>query len=509
MVRNIIEITNGVTRHPDYRLAQPLNLSLKADEPVAICGVNGGGKSLFVDVLTGAHPLLGDAIKYDFGPNALSKRCSDNIRLVTFRDVYGGNEPAYYQQRWNQADEQIFPTVEELLNRSLETYAASSVLPNDELLKQSAELLKELGVEAYLQKPINKLSSGELRRMQLARTLVSCPQMLIIDNPYIGLDVAAREMLTRVLERLSQSLTLVLVVSRVEDIPDFVQTIIPVGCKKVFSPCEASVYKEKTTKHGAYNDENAEEDADCSVYKKNDSDSVLVLPERSHPVAVAEGESVIDFRNITIRYGERTILKDLTWNVKRGEHWALMGQNGSGKSTLLSLVCADNPQGYACDIRLFGHQRGKGESIWDIKKHIGYVSPEIYSTYRKQLSALDIVASGLRDTIGLYHQPTEADRQHCMQWLRVFGCEHLAAHSYLTLSSGEQRLVLLVRAFVKHPDLLILDEPFHGLDNLYRHRAMQVIDAYMNDPAKTLIMVTHYEEELPQCIDHRLTLIRN
>ncbi len=504
MSRNIIEITNGVTRHPNYRLAEPLSLCLRAGEAVAICGPNGAGKSLLVDVLTGAHPLLGDAFKYDFGQEAFSQRSSDNIRLVTFRDVYGGSEPAYYQQRWNQADEQVFPTVEELLERSLEAYAAPDAKSKAEMLSQRAELLKELGVEAYLQKPINKLSSGELRRMQLARTLVSCPQLLIIDNPYIGLDVAAREMLTHVLQHLSENLTLVLVVSRVEDIPHFVKTVIPVEQKKVLPLCSVTAYKEKVGLVSVVDEISSEgETSDGSTY------SFLQLPERVVPAAVAEGENVIDFRHITIRYGERTILKDLTWDVKRGEHWALMGQNGSGKSTLLSLVCADNPQGYACDIRLFGHQRGKGESIWDIKKHIGYVSPEIYSTYRKHLSALDIVASGLRDTIGLYHQPTEADRQHCLQWLRAFRAEHLAESSYLTLSSGEQRLVLLVRAFVKHPDLLILDEPFHGLDNTYRQRAMQVIDAYMRNPQKTLIMVTHYEEELPQCIDHRLTLTRN
>lgn len=199
----------------------------------------------------------------------------------------------------------------------------------------------------------------------------------------------------------------------------------------------------------------------------------------------------------------------MNWEVKRGEHWALTGENGAGKSTLLSLVCADNPQAYACDIRLFGYKRGGGESIWDIKKHIGYVSPEIYSTYRKPLSALQIVASGLRDTIGLYGKATQADIDRSKLWLSAFHALHLAERNYLQLSSGEQRLVLLVRAFVKNPDLLILDEPFHGLDNTTRHHAQRVIDLYMRNPRKTLIMVTHYNDELPSCIDHHLKLVKH
>ena len=212
---------------------------------------------------------------------------------------------------------------------------------------------------------------------------------------------------------------------------------------------------------------------------------------------------------VCIRYGKRTILKDLDWTVKNGENWALSGQNGAGKSTLLSLVCADNPQSYACDIALFGNPRGSGETIWDIKKHIGYVSPELHRAYQRDMPAIRIVASGLMDSVGLYVKPRENQYEICKFWLNVFGLEGLEDTSFLKLSSGEQRLVLLARAFVKDPELLILDEPLHGLDNINRRLVKDVIETFCKRKNKTIIMVTHYKEELPNCIDHSIFLKRH
>jgi len=213
--------------------------------------------------------------------------------------------------------------------------------------------------------------------------------------------------------------------------------------------------------------------------------------------------------HVSIRYGERTILKDLDWTVRNGERWALSGQNGAGKSTLLSLVCADNPQSYACDIALFGWQRGSGETIWDIKRHIGYVSPEMHRAYKHDIQAIRIVASGLKDSVGLYVKPDDKEYGVCRFWMRVFGIESLAGRTFMSLSSGEQRLVLLARAFVKDPELLILDEPFHGLDDTRRQMVADIIEAFCRRRNKTMIMVSHYLEELPPCIDHRIELVRH
>ena len=220
-------------------------------------------------------------------------------------------------------------------------------------------------------------------------------------------------------------------------------------------------------------------------------------------------KDVIDSFNMISVDGDRTILKELDWTVMRGQKWALSGENGAGKSTLLSLVCADNPQSYACDIRLFGRKRGTGESIWEIKKHIGYVSPEMHRAYLKNLPAIEIVASGLHDSIGLYKRPHAGQMAVCEWWMDIFGVAHLKDEPFLQLSSGEQRLALLARAFVKDPELLILDEPLHGLDTYNRRRVRKIIEAFCRRRDKTMIMVTHYENELPETITHRLSLTRN
>ena len=234
--------------------------------------------------------------------------------------------------------------------------------------------------------------------------------------------------------------------------------------------------------------------------------AILELPYKDNQY---NAENVVRLNKVSIRYGERTILRDLDWTVKCGEKWALSGENGAGKSTLLSLVCADNPQSYACDITLFDRKRGSGESIWEIKKHIGYVSPEMHRAYLKNIPAIDIVASGLHDSIGLYKRPKEEDREVCLFWMDVFGVKELADRSFLQLSSGEQRLVLLARAFVKDPELLILDEPLHGLDLYNRRLVKDVIETFCRRENKTMIMVTHYKEELPECITNSLYLVRN
>ena len=218
---------------------------------------------------------------------------------------------------------------------------------------------------------------------------------------------------------------------------------------------------------------------------------------------------MVRLNKVSIRYGDRTILKELDWTVMRGQKWALSGENGAGKSTLLSLVCADNPQSYACDIRLFGRKRGTGESIWEIKKHIGYVSPEMHRAYLKNLPAIEIVASGLHDSIGLYKRPHAGQMAVCEWWMDIFGIAALKDKPFLQLSSGEQRLALLARAFVKDPELLILDEPLHGLDTYNRRRVKKIIEAFCHRRDKTMIMVTHYENELPQTITNRLFLKRN
>lgn len=483
-MQNIITIENGVTRHPAYRLREPINLQFGADEHIAIVGPNGGGKSLLVDTLTGRYPLLMmNEVKYDFSPS-VSKMVSDNIKYITFRDSYGDSDATYYyQQRWNAHDLDDTPIVRDLL----------PACPNEELKRALFDLF---GIEAMLDKHIILLSSGELRKFQLTKTLLSNPRVLIMDNPFIGLDAKTRDLLHVLLKRLTEvtALQIILVLSKSDDIPTFITHVVPVADKVCGEKMTLQEYLASRPEIPAH------------VLPEEKRERILNLP---YAEGLYRSEHIVDLNKVSIRYGSRTILKDLDWSVRCGERWALSGDNGSGKSTLLSLVCADNPQSYACDISLFGRKRGSGESIWEIKKHIGYVSPEMHRAYLKNLPAIDIVASGLHDSIGLYKKTNEADRKVCEWWMDIFGILDLKDRSFLQLSSGEQRMVLLARAFVKDPELLILDEPLHGLDLYNRRMVKDIIEAFCERKDKTLIMVTHYQEELPACITDRLYLSRN
>ena len=474
-------LSGAVARNPQVRLAMPVDLELKPREHVAIVGPNGAGKSLLVDMMTGKSPLLSGSIAYDFRPSPTSS-VYENIKYIAFRDTYGGADANYYyQQRWNAHDQEEVPLVRDLLGP----------VEHPEATDRLFELFR-LG--PLLDKPVILLSSGELRRFQLVKSLLTVPRILIIDNPFIGLDAPTRTLLTDLLGQLAAygNLQIVLVVSADRDIPSFVAHVVPMAGKAVGAKVEREAYLQgRVPLSGGLSDALA--------------DRIRELP---YVHADYASDEVIRLRRVSIRYGERTILRELDWVVRRGEHWALSGENGAGKSTLLSLVCADNPQSYACDISLFGRRRGSGESIWDIKRHIGYVSPEMHRAYRKNLPALDIVASGLQDSIGLYRRPKAEDLDTCRWWMDIFGIADLCDRPFLTLSSGEQRLCLLARAFVKDPELLVLDEPLHGLDARHRAQVRGIIEAFCRRKNKTLVMVTHYEEELPPCIDHRLHLTR-
>ena len=475
-----IEIINGRTKNPEWSLAEPVNFSLDEGEHLAIIGRNGSGKSMLVDMITGRHPLYPDMIRYAF------EEPYNNIKHITFRDTYGGdNDRTYFlQQRWNQMEiDQETPTVGSKLEEAF-LLAGEDTPKRREFQKHIYELFH---LDDLLDKYIILLSSGELRKYKLAANLFTKPKVLIIENPFIGLDAETRDQVKELLKMLTeeQGIQIILVLSKMDEIPDFITHVIKLDQLR-FVP-EIKVKTDFPIEHCPH-----------AIQVQHES-TIPPIPQL-----------VIMFKHVTIQYGERTILKDLNWVVLKGEHWALSGQNGSGKSTLLSLVCADNPQSYACNISLFGHQRGSGESIWDIKKHIGYVSPEMHRSYKQNIPALQIVASGLKDTIGLYFTPTEQEKNQCLEWMNVFGIKHLADRKFLEMSSGEQRLVLLARAFVKSPDLLILDEPLHGLDLCNRNMVKAIVDRYMyDDPDRTLIYVTHYENELPNCIDNSLYLERH
>jgi molybdate transport system ATP-binding protein len=426
-----------------------------------IAGRNGSGKTLYIEQLR-------------------RKLASDRVRYIAFTDSYGVNVDGQYylQLRWNQHDiDHETPTVGELLQRAYLLAGEDT----EERRQMQQQLYSLFHMDDFLDKYIITLSSGELRKFQLTKTLFANPSLLIMDNPFIGLDAETRDQLKELLQKLAEEreMEIMLVIAKTDDIPAFANKV------RETSPLDP---------------------IPAHVLSKEKCEAILSLPYHDNDY---DCQRVVDMKRVSIRYGERTILKDVDWTIMNGERWALSGQNGSGKSTLLSLICADNPQSYACDITLFDRPRGSGESIWDIKRHIGYVSPEMHRSYKRNLPAIRIVASGLMDSIGLYAVPNAEDYKKCRWWLDIFGIGDLADRPFLQLSSGEQRLVLLARAFVKDPQLLILDEPLHGLDLWNRRLVKDVIETFCQRRNKTMIMVTHYQTELPNNITHQKFLARN
>ena len=481
----IISLEEGVLREENLQFRVPMNFTLERGENLAIVGTNGSGKTILIETLLGQHFLVSGHLEYDFGRER--RLVSDYIKYITFRDAYGSADAGYYyQQRWNASDRENVPTVRELLDRIVSEPAWRD------------ELFDLLGIVPLLDRQIILLSSGELRRFQIAKMLLGAPRVLIIENPFIGLDVQTRELLKNLLLRLIRDagIQIILALSAPEDVPDFITHVYTVSERQCGPKRTLAQFRD-------------EQDftARVQMLREKFENHPVCLPEPAGVEPVCD--EVVAMHDVSIRYGDRIILDRLNWTIRKGEKWTLTGVNGSGKSTLLSLICADNPQSYAQDITLFGRRRGTGESIWEIKREIGYVSPEMHRSYMKDIPAIDIVASGFFDSIGLYRTADDAQRAVCDEWLKAFGVESLRDRSFVRLSSGEQRVLLLARAFVKDPALLILDEPLHGLDCLNKERARAVIEAFCQRPGKTLIYVTHYEHELPRCVDHRKELIKH
>ena len=313
-MQEIIKIENGVTRMPAWRMAEPVNYSLRGDEQQAIVGPNGGGKSMLIDILVGRHPLLMRDVQYDFSPST-SPLVSDNIKYITFRDAYGGdNDKSYYlQQRWNQMEiNEETPTVGSKLDEAFLRSGEDS--PRHRELRD--RLYKMFNIDKLLDKYIILLSSGELRKLKLTEALLSAPRVLIMDNPFIGLDAEARDQLKELLKMLvgQQNLQIILVLSKSDDIPDFITHVVEVRSMKVMPKVtleEYQAHRQPIPPH---------------VLSESKAQAILDLPERLKDY---HAHDVVKMHNVRIQYGKRVILKDLDWTVHNGEHWALSGQNGA------------------------------------------------------------------------------------------------------------------------------------------------------------------------------------
>lgn len=447
-------------------LRNPHQFSIERGKCYTIIGENGCGKTTFGKIIEKGWNICTNVIH--------GNKKALTIRNIEFSDIhtFTGCNVSYYQQRFEATQNDDIPTVEEIIGKRIPT-------------EQWDTLCNRLSLHNILHKRINYLSSGELRKFLIINLFSETPDILIIDNPYIGLDAPSRDLLNDLLKHIvTEGTAVILLLCNPSDIPSFCDFITPMKNMEIGITQKA---------------ENCPKDSLNSLFesKGNVNDMPININQDNNRF-----ETAIAMNGCNVSYGHNVILHNVHWTVKNGEKWALLGANGSGKSTLLSLVYADNPQGYRNDITLFDHKRGTGESIWDIKRNIGYISPEMHLYFNDAADVLTVVASGFFDNVGCFRRPNEEQKTIAMQWLKAFGIESLAMRRFPTLSSGEQRLALIARTLLKNAALLILDEPLHGLDMTRKELVAQAIERIAKQPGQTLIYVTHYALEIPACITH-------
>jgi molybdate transport system ATP-binding protein len=354
-----------------------------------------------------------------------------------------------------------------------------------------AAVAAQTSIGHLLDTPVQALSSGETARALFARALIQAPRLLILDEPFNGLDARARtELKDLVTTRIAKGLKIVLITHRPGELLPAIThlALLEAGQIKAQGPREkvaplwvgSAPPKKRAPNHSA--------------------------PPLRAARTVAGAAPLIEMRAVTVTYAEKRVLDRISWALRPGQHWAIAGPNGAGKTTLLALISGDNLQAYSNEIYLFGRRRGSGESVWEIKKKIGQVTPHFHAGYQKRLTAFEVVCSGWFDSVGLYRRCSLEQRAVARRQMARQGVDHLAERQFDRLSHGQQRLVLIARALVKRPPLLILDEPCAGLDTGHRRILLTQLDAIAAEGASQLLYVTHHPDERPACITHTLRL---
>lgn len=472
-MKPLLKLKSPTLRYINVVLTNPYQAVIPEGTTVVI-GPNGAGKSTLGHIIEKGWNITTNSIEFD------TAKPKPRIKYVEFNDIHSlsGFHLEYYQQRHEATMNDEVPSVHDILGDKAES-------------PEWHEMSRLLNLHGILDKKVNFLSSGELRKLLIITTLFDRPDVLVIDNPYIGLDAASRDLFNEMLRTVAESgVSLVMLLCNPNEIPPFTDTMIPMMNREIGEPipCNGD-YEHLRNK--------AQSLMDFAV-------DLSRIPRRSTPRF--DHDTTLKLNNCNVRYGTREIIHDESWVIKDGECWALAGPNGCGKSVLLSLVYADNPQAYSNDITIFDKRRGSGESIWDIKSRIGYVSPEMHLYFKHYGTAEDVIAQGVKSAVGNFGTVSGAAHEEALQWMRLLHIEHLAQQRYSTLSTGEQRLVLIARTLIKHPDLLIFDEPLHGLDAARKKSVKAIIDSIAHRDRPTIIYVTHYLPELPECITFTKTL---
>lgn len=495
-----ISLEDVSVRLYDGRAFRHVCWQIESDQHWAVVGPNGSGKSTLMKALCGQVPVVGGQIVYHFSNNGTPPQ--DQIAYVAFdaQMQAAGHGGLYHQARWNSGiDHGALSVADYLSEWSVKGHNPYQVVDEQSdpalFLAHREQVVELLGIEALLDRSLWQVSNGERRKVLLAWALLKRPRLLILDNPFTGLDSGFRARLTEIVGSLMQGgMRVVVVTNGPGEIPPDISHVLVVEDGAIV----AQGLRERVL--GAFSP------ALAGPQSGDEARTVVRAERRGEKGNEADGQVLVQMKGVSVAYGGVQILDEIDWTVRQGEHWALLGPNGAGKTTLLSLILGDNPQAYANRITLFGRRRGSGESIWEIKRQVGWVAPELHLYYPRGFSCRDVVCSGFFDSVGLYQRPSPQQREAAQSWMERLAISPLAAAPFASISEGQQRLVLMARAVVKNPTLLVLDEPCQGLDAAHRDRVLYTVDAIGARLDSSLIYVTHDAHALPASISHLLRL---
>lgn len=455
-----------------------IDFTLCKSQHVALTGPNHGLIKALLDALAGKALISGG---YFNGIQADGRLCESGTAVsylpAHFRFRSFSGDAGYYQQRYNSMDAGNSSTVRD--------YLATISLKSQIAAAQAETFLKSLDVEKLMETRLTSLSNGETKKVRLSAALMHQPKLLVLEDPFAGIDAHTRVTLSECLDQIAES-GVTLVLSTYREMPACIRKVVVAGMDHSLNSYDRRNFSF----------------AQAGFRPMPDRTLLAGLLESPHKTF----ETIVQMRNVSVRYQQRDILQNINWTVKQGERWAITGPNGAGKSTLFSLINGDNPQAFANNLILFDRKKGSGESIWDIKNHIGYFSADMVRFFPGRFTAEQIVASGFFDTFGLFRRTSERQRKIAEGWLRLCNLLPLARKPFAQLASNEKRMILLCRALVKNPSLLILDEPTQGITETEKVFLIGLVNEICAHTPATLLYSSHYQQEMPSCINRHLKL---
>jgi len=481
-----------------------ISWQINTGEQWAIVGPNGSGKTSLAKALFGGIPVVRGSVTHHLSNGKSPSTNTQSVGYVSpelFREIF--------EQEELQADFRDFSgrihektTARDVIVRGMGDNGYSK----NQIADRVHRVAGKMGIKDIVDRDILALSTGELCKTVIARSLMKAPELLILDEPFNGLDDKSRKALAENLDSLIQSgVSVVLITHRFEEILPRITHVLYLKNGEI----SAAGTKEDVLHLVEMKDTHKDETKSFCPSERSISPIVKKKHiQRTEGSSPKNGRILIDMRNVTVRYDDTIVLDDFNWRVRDGENWTITGENGAGKSTVLKLILGENLQSYSNEISVFGKKKGSGVSIWEIKRQIGVVSPELQAKYKKGFLAFDVVCSGFHDSIGLYRSCSVEQEKTAMQWMETLGIDELAGHSFEQLSYGQRKLTLITRAMVKSPVFLFLDEPCDGLDMDNRNKILEIIEYIGHHTHTNLVYVTHHQDEILPCMTHGLTLQR-